>query len=228
MVDLFLATLGLGIAGLDPFGALIVAAALTAGSTRRATSAFLTASAATTVAVGGLLGSALEPLLNLLGRLLDFPDLVWAVINIVLVITLMAWAIARIVRPPNSAHHSELPRRTGLSAWSLTGAGVLFGLTMLTDPAYYAIIALGTRVEDWLALVLAVTLWFLISQLPLVLLVVSSFLGLHETLTTRLERLWARVKPHISSIVTAAIALIAGVLTFDTIHFFTRGEFLIG
>lgn len=228
MVDLLLATLGLGIAGLDPFGALIVAAALAAGSTRRAVSTFLVASAVTTIAIGGLLGRAIEPPLTFLGNLLDFPNAVWAAINIVLVVALFAWAIARIGQRHASTVRSEPQRRSGLSSWSLTGAGVLFGLSMLTDPAYYAIIALGTRIEGWLPLVLAVALWFLISQFPLVVLVASSFLGLHEKVTSRLQTLWARSKPHISWIVTAAIVLAASVLAADTAHFFLRGEFLIG
>lgn len=230
MVELLLALLGLGIAGLDPLGALIVAAALAAGSTRRAVSAFLVASTVTTVAVGGLLGRAIEPLLSSLGNLLNFPDAVWVAINILLVAVLV-WALARFWRRQDRADRSDSePKRraAGLSTWSLAGAGVLFGLSMLTDPTYYAIIALGTRVEGWLVPVLVVALWYLISQSPLFVVVASSFLGLHEQVAARLQDFWARSKPYVSWIIKVAILLAVVVLVADTLHFFIRGEFMIG
>ena len=99
---------------------------------------------------------------------------------------------------------------------------------MLADPAYYAVIALGTRTGEWLPLVLAVAMWFLVSQLPLFVLVASSLLGLHEKVTAWLQTLWVRSKPHISWIVTAAILLVTAVLVADTLHFLIRGQFLIG
>lgn len=226
MFEVLLATLVLGIVGLDPYSALIVAAALAAGSTRRAISAFLAALAVTTIAVGGLLGTAVEPLIGFLGGLFDLPDAAWVAINIALSIALVAWALVRTRLHPENAEGSKPQRRGGLSAWSLTGAGVLFSASMLTDPTYYAIIALGTQIEPWGTLVLA--LWFLISQFPVVVLVASSFLGLHEKVTTRLQSLWARSKPHLRRIATWAMLLVAAVLMANTVHYFIREEFLIG
>jgi|GEM_PF-6688661 len=98
-VELVLLALGLGIAGVDVVGALVVLAALSRGIRRGAIAAFaVTALAGTTilgVAVALFVGDGIGGLVT---RVVDLPDAVWVVLESVLVVLLLRWAYRRWAR----------------------------------------------------------------------------------------------------------------------------------
>ncbi|WP_203567816.1 hypothetical protein [Aestuariimicrobium ganziense] len=69
-----LSVFGLGVAGFDPLGALIVAAALAMGATGRSLLAFLTTSSMVPLVVAVLAGHALGPVEAAVGPWLHLPS----------------------------------------------------------------------------------------------------------------------------------------------------------
>ncbi len=113
MLELLVAALALGLAGIDPAGLLIALGALAAGARERTVLAFTTV-----VLVGtALLGTALS--LTLGRQLQEFawtsllpPDWLGAVIEVVIAVALLAWAVVRLRRPDARPGSWPSPGRT--------------------------------------------------------------------------------------------------------------------
>lgn len=200
-----LVVIALGVAGFDPFGALIVAACRALGASRRAALAFLATSLIIPLGVAVLAGHLVGPTEAAIRPWLHAPAPAWTVVRILAGIGLMVWATWRLGRPP-----AEKPLRTPreISAWAMTTAGLGFGATVLLDPAYYAAIAVVAHLHPWLRAGLLVV-WFAVAQIALIGLVIVDLIWPRADFGGRLQRLWHRTSPRISRVVTLA-ALLAG------------------
>lgn len=212
-----LAVLGLGVAGFDPFGALLVAAALALGATRSATLAFLAASAVVPLAFAVLAGHALGPVEAAIQPWVHLPALVWAAIRLGVGLGLIGWAAWR-ARHPMVEKPTKAPK--GISTRAMAAAGLGFGVTVLLDPAYYAAIAVVARVHPpWLRVALLVV-WFAVAQIALIALVAVDLIRPGADLGVRLQRAWRRASPAINRVITV-VALVAGVaLAIDGLWWF--------
>lgn len=117
MVDLLLAALGLGVAGLDPAGALIAAGALGGGARERDVAAYGLVTLLGTVAFGAALSLAIGPSITSFDwRVLVPGGWTGAILDIVLGLGLVAWGVARIRRPATRAPKPRSSRGTGFAA----------------------------------------------------------------------------------------------------------------
>lgn len=228
MATFIFAVLALGVAGLDPLGALIVAGALAAGATRTGVWGFTAAATVTTVVVGTALSLLLEPLIDWLGGTgFTVPDNLWLIIELVLIILLLAWGVRRIGRSKPRETPTKEPKR-GVTTPVLLGAAVVFALSALTDPTYYAVIVLAGRGEPLWLVITAHLLWFMVSQSPLLALSVTTVTGGHDRLAQVLRKLWDRGRPLLNRLLTTAIFLAVTVLSIDVGFYLFSGDFLIG
>ena len=103
MIELLLAALGLGLAGLDPAGALVAAGALTGGARERHVAAYGLVSLLGTVAFGTALSLVVGPRVAGVdwGELASSPGA--ALVEAALGLGLVAWGIARVRRPATRA-----------------------------------------------------------------------------------------------------------------------------
>lgn len=202
-----LVVIGLGVAGFDPFGALIVAAGRAMGASRRAALAFLATSTIVPLGVAVLAGHVVGPAEAAIRPWLHAPAPVWTVVRIIAGLALIVWAIWRLARPP-----AEKPMRTPkeISVRAMATAGLGFGVTVLLDPAYYAAIAVVAHLHPWHRAVLLVV-WFAVAQIALIALVIVELIWPRADFGGRLQRLWRRASPRISRAVTIA-ALLTGVV----------------
>ena len=185
---LLVAVLGLGLAGLDPAGALIAAAALTAGARDRAVLLY----GVVVLAGTALLGTTLS--LTLGARLagLDWSVLVpagrvGAILEIAVGAGLLAWAVVRLRR---TGARAPKPRRERTGGLGLAGVGALFALSAALDPTFVAVVVLAGRDPDIAEVVLAHVLWAVLSQAPLVLLLVAVARGKHQRAVTWFGTWW--------------------------------------
>src|SRR3712207_2331226 len=102
VIELLLAALGLGLAGLDPAGALVAAGALTGGARERHVAAYGLVSLLGTVAFGTALSLVVGPRVAGVdwGELASSPGA--ALVEAALGLGLVAWGIARVRRPARS------------------------------------------------------------------------------------------------------------------------------
>jgi hypothetical protein len=223
-VELVLVALGLGLAGIDPLGALVVLAALSRQATRRAVVSFsLVVLLGTTAFGAGLAVLVGDGVGGLADRLLDLPDVVGVVLESVLVVLLLRWAYLRWSRRNGPAKE----KRPWLARWLDRGlplVGGLFVVSAVTDPTFVALVALASREHGLAGALLASGLWTLVSQAPLFVLVAAVLLGAQARLLGRVEQLrrrWGRWLPHA---LTAGIALAGLLLLADLVVLAATGS----
>ncbi len=229
-MGLLLAALGLGLAGLDPAGALIAAAALAAGTRARPVVAFgvlvvvLTALLGTTLSL--TVGAGLADV-DWAGAVPGGP--VTAVLEALAGLAALAWALVRLRRPPGDPS-AEAPRRRTpgtRSGAGLLGVGVLFTAGAVLDPSYVGLVVLAGRGEPWWEVLAAHTTWSAVSQAPLLVLVVAVARGGHERATALFTRWWGRARPVVRHVVTGALAVVGLGLLLDAGWYAATGAFLV-
>lgn len=225
MGELVPTALGLGLAGLDPAGALIAAAALAAGARTRSVVAFGLVALLGTVLLGVTLSLALGTELARIDWLALLPvGRVAAWIGLTLGVSLLVWAVARLVR---RTVHAPKPRRVRAGTVGLVSTGALFALSAVLDPTFVAVTVLAGRTPGAVAVVVAQLLWALLSQAPLVFLLLALARGGHQAAVQRFTRIWGRMKPALRWVVTIALLLVGLTLVLDAVWWFTTDRFLL-
>jgi hypothetical protein len=225
MGALLVTVLGLGLAGLDPAGALIAAAALTAGARDRAVLLY-----GAVVLVGtALFGTVLSLTLGARLASVDWSVLVpagraGAVIELAVGAGLVAWAAVRLRRKEARAPR---PRRQRTGGLGLAGVGALFALSAALDPTFIAVVVLAGRDAVVAEVALAHALWALVSQAPLVLLLVAIARGRHQRAVEWFAAWWSRVQPGVRRVVTGALVVTGVVLVLDGGWWFATGNYLL-
>lgn len=229
-VALLIAALGLGLAGLDPAGALIAAAALAAGTQARPVVAF----GVLVVVLTALLGTALSLTVGA-----GLADVDWAAavpggpvtaaVEALAGLGALVWALARWRRSPADPA-DEAPRRRSpraVGGAGLLGVGLLFTAGAALDPSYAGLVVLAGRGEPWWEVLAAHAVWSLVSQAPLVVLVVAVARGGHERAVALFTRWWGRARPLVRHLVTGALVVVGLGLLLDAGWYAATGTFLV-
>ena len=215
---------GLGLLGVDPAGALVAAVALAAGARDRQIVIFGLVVLVGTTVFGVVLTVAVGERLARLDWASVLPSgALRAGLEAGAALLLAAWAVARVVRRSTSSE----PRVMGAGATGAVVAGVLFIGTAATDPSFAALIVLAGREASPAGVVVANTVWTVVSQAPLFVVVVAVLLGRHRAAVDTLQRLRERWAPRVRVLVTVALGLGALVLLADVLSW-AAGSFLIG
>lgn len=217
--------LGLGLAGLDPAGALIAVAALAAGARDRAVLAYGLVALLGTALLGTGLSLALGAELAQVDWIALVPaGRIGAIIELAVGLGLLIWAVARLTRRQVRA---PKPRRVRAGVAGLAGTGAVFALSAVLDPTFAAMTVLAGRASSPVSVVAAQLLWAVVSQAPLVFLLVAVARGGHERAVQRFTRWWDRARPWAGRIVTAALILVGALLMLDASWWFGTGHFLL-
>lgn len=220
---LIASVIGLGAAGLDPVGALLVVSALAAGARRRDVMLFFATSALFTIAAGVLLGETVQFVIDWVGGL-AVPDGVRLTVELAGAATLGWWAAHR-------WRHRSDPRPikkkrsvlAGPFAMALAGAG--WGITAVTDPSFLALIAVDSRVENLLVSTAVFTGWFLISQAPLCAIVLALGAGRDSPLVARALAMTQKLVAPAAVFLTVLLALTSLLLAVDSASYVLSGQF---
>jgi hypothetical protein len=225
VLELILAAAGLGVAGLDPAGALLAVGALSAGARNRNVVAFGLIAIFGTVVVGTVLTLTLgRELAGIeLSDLLP-PDWLLALLELLVAVGLVYWGIIRLNRPTARPRKPARERKTG--GLALAALGALWAASAVLDPTFVALVAIGSRDASLLAIVSAQTVWILISQLPLAVMVVAVARGRHERGVAWFQRLWARVQPKAATVGTSILLLAGAAFALDSLWWLVTDEFL--
>ena len=226
MLELFGATVGLGLAGVDPVAAALALAALTAGASRRAVLAFVAITLTVPVALGVALSTAVAGSggdIDLSG--IDVESPWWAVAESVLAVVLVGWALRRWRTGPAVGRERRVRSTSSLA---LALLGVVLGVSFLTDPTYLAVVVLAGR-ADVASMVAAHVLWSLLSQAPLVIAGIAVLTHRHHAAVAALDRLSARFGPAVRTTITVLLVLAGVVLAADVATYVvTGGDYLLG
>lgn len=217
--------LGLGLAGLDPAGALIAVAALAAGAHDRAVLAYGLVALFGTALLGTGLSLGVGAELARVDWLALLPvGRVGAILELGVGLGLLVWAVARLTRRQVRA---PKPRRVRAGVAGLAGTGAVFALSAVLDPTFVAVTVLAGRSSSPAAVIAAQLVWAVVSQASLVFLLVAVARGGHDRAVQRFTRWWERARPWVGRVVTAALVLVGAMLMLDASWWFGTGQFLL-
>ncbi|MGT2712179.1 hypothetical protein [Streptococcus oriscaviae] len=221
--------LGLGLAGIDPVGMLMLMAQLAAGGSKRQAVLFaglvLFGTTLLGVALSTLLGSSLNKLSDFIGEvgtaINQLPDASWIWIDVALIALLIYWGIRRDNQKEIKENQSE-KKITGI--W----AGVVFMVfTALTDPSFLAVLAISGHRNHFLLSLLYSTIWVLLSQAPLFLLTIAVIFNQHEKFVLEFNAFMDKYRPILNRGLTGLIYILAGVFTLDLALYLLAGSWLL-
>lgn len=219
----WITVIALGIAGLDPVGALLGISALTAGSKRLFVVLYGAIVMVTTVIVGTVLSlTAASFSITIDWSFPWIPDPVWAVGQFAVGMALLAFGIKRL-RSQRSTD-DEQPRKHLGSPITLIGVGLLFGITAPTDPTFVGLSYLVGRTESLFAIIAAHSTWILISQLPLTILIIAVAMNKHHAVTRRIQAVWNKVSPVFTHTITGLVSAAGAFLLIEVGWWATSGQ----
>lgn len=226
MVQLLGAALLIGLAGLDPTAALLAVAALVAGATSRALTAFVLTVMIGVPVVGTVLSLTVAArLADLDWRVLVPQGRLGAVLGLVVGLALLITGIVRLVRHRRPRPSSPQARRVGTLA--MVGAGAVYVGSLLIDPTFVAVTVLAGRSRDPLVVVSMQLIWALLSQSPLLLLLLTVGRFGRQRAVEWFRAGWARIQPALQLIVTAALLVAGLLLVTDAGWWFASDHFLL-
>jgi hypothetical protein len=153
-MTLLLTALALGLAGLDPAGALVVAGALAAGARESHVVLFGLVVLVGSVVLGTTLSLSVGPRVAEIDWSVFAPgDRTVAFVEALLGVGLVCWGLVRARRPTAHAPKPRSARGTGPIA--LLGAGILFALSAVFDPTFVALTVIAGRAGTFWSAVVA-------------------------------------------------------------------------
>jgi hypothetical protein len=226
VTTLVLTAFALGLAGLDPAGALVVAGALAAGAREGHVALFGLVVLVGTVVLGTTLSLTVGPRIAEIDWSVFAPgDRTVAFVETLLGVGLVCWGVVRARRPTAHAPKPRSARGTGPIA--LVGAGILFALSAVLDPTFVALTVIAGRDGSFWSAAVAHSVWVLVSQGPLVLVLGAMAGGKHKGVVIWFRSLWSRLRPAIGRLVTGAVLFVGAFFLLDAGWWFVTGELLV-
>lgn len=221
--ELLGATIGFGVAGLDPVGALIVAAAISKGTSRVSVLAFTLSSMLVTVVVGVILGESVSRLIAIAVSYISIPDGVRWWLQLAIAIAFIWWAVLRL----RSRNAPDKPARKsrGSSISAMLLAGALWGVAALSDPTFYGVAALSIKTPGIVLPCLLVAVWFVVSQLPLMAVTVAFTVSADGASVQKLIARTQKFSRSLTPVLTVMILLVALALLVSCAIFLATGQY---
>ena len=215
---------GLGLAGIDPIGMMLLVTMQTAGLSK--TKAYLYGGLVLfgTAILGFVLSSLLgRGLSDLASSINNFSNTVWVWIYLALILILTSWGIKRL-----SAKEQKEKEKDQESSKGVYGAAAFMIFTALTDPTFLAVLALSGQVNHLLLSVLYNLLWVFISQAPLFLLLLAIMFNKHHVFIHKFNTYYKKYKQSINCTVTGLIFFSVFIFVADLIVYWFSGTWLLG
>lgn len=234
-MNLFPTVFLLGLAGFDPTGALVIISALTMGINKKQIVKFATTTFFGTVLVGLVFSKILSTGIDSISKFLNsIPDIVYMWVELIIGIVLLIWAFQRFFCKKRTVKKEEKKESFFIKFLNkgLFVVGLIFAITALTDPSFLALITASSHNNNIFLVILANSIWILISQSPVFVLTVAVIFNKHEKVIDFFEELLnknnrkEKIKK-IFSFLLSILLLIAGVLiVVDSIYFWFNGIWL--
>lgn len=220
MINELIQAIGLGIAGIDPLGAILLFSAISAGAERFKVVALVLSTLITSVVVGVVITVAGGQFIESTSiESSSEPGAIWAYLEIGVAIILGYWLLQRI-RNKRDLKETEKKQRP-LSGTILTYivAGVVFSVTAVIDPTFIATAVVITDNNDVFISIIAFTIWTLISQIMMFALFVAYLSGTEQSLINATKLLWGKHKSLFQGALYVAGTLAVLLLLADAFYY---------
>ena len=222
---------GLGMAGFDVFGAVLVVLLVASKIPKQRIAAFALIVLVGTVTAGVvaslLLGGSAELFAQALHRI---PAYVWVGAEGAASVGLFGWAAARLYKHIKSGKEPQESQDSWALQWlrrSIVLGGIIYAAGAFTDPSFLAVIAVASREQSLLVVIIAHVVWLLVSQGLFFGLVVAIMCDRHQPLIAWFERARSQYSTLIRSSITVVIILCGLILLTDMATFLLSGHWLL-
>ena len=222
---------GLGVAGFDVFGAVLVVLLVASKLPKQRIAAFalivLVGTVTAGVAASLLLGGSAELFAQALHRV---PACIWVGAEGAASVGLLGWAAARLHRHIKSDKEPKDTQDSRVLQWlrrSIVLGGIIYAASAFTDPSFLAMIAIASREQSLFVVIMAHVVWLLVSQGLFFGLVIAIMCDRHQPLIAWFERVRSQYSTLIRSSITVVIILCGLILLADMATFLLSGHWLL-
>ena len=232
-MKLFPTSFLLGLAGIDPTGALVIITALTKKVNKNKISLFVITAIIATLLVGLVGGNfIINNFANIIAKLFNYlPEYIYMILEFIIGIILLIWFIERII-PKDKIKIKKESFFTKSIKKGLFFVGIIFAITAPLDPSFLAIITLVGHNNNIIENILSILSWVLISQLPMIIIYITVILNKDKKLINYLQnnKLINRRKDQIKKVLNitlSIIILLSSVLSItESIYYFFTNNWL--
>lgn len=227
MLEAILAAFGLGIAGTDPLGAVLLMAAIAANFTRSRIILFTVAVFLSAVIAGTILTVVGARFISSIKDILPVAtSSVWVVVNLVIAAVILAWIIRRKLAE-SKPKKAKLNKKLNNSYYAVAATAILFGAGSVLDPTFLASISLAAQTNNLITTLTMHTVWIITSQIMLFVLFVAYLHGKHERVIAYSRMQYAKHKSLLQNMLYVAAIAMFVILVSDTISYLISGKYLI-
>jgi hypothetical protein len=229
MFDYLVRAAGLGVAGIDPFGAMLLFSVIAVGVRRARIVVFVASIFASTVLTGVVLAVAGSSIVRgLASGSLAVPSQIWAYLELALAAVIAVWIVRSMRERDSDRKRARKQRTLGRSAGGLMLAGVGFGMSAVMDPTFLATAALVGQSDSLGIVVASFAVWTLISQFMLFALLVAYLVGAEKPVVAFAHDQWDRHRALLMGILYATGIVVVIALVVDAVYFLASDRYLWG
>ena len=190
-MKLILSSILLGFGGFDPMGAILIMAALAKGTKKKQIYLFALMALLSTVIFGLIFSYGASIGLDYFTNIMNhIPDMAYVFTGFLISIVCVAWFIRTTFLKGNKEREDDKKESKFMqfAKRSMPLAGFIFGFWAMSDPTFWAVVALSAKEGNILLTILCLTIWMLLGQIPLYTLVVSLIFNVYEKLIKVVSR----------------------------------------
>lgn len=223
-----LLVLGLGLAGIDPWGLALLLAALAAGARKSHVIAFTLATFTGTVALGVVFSLSGKLIAGQFDALVpDLDDPMWAVVEIIVAALIAYWVVLDLTQRSKAKATTQPKSPPRATVLEMVLSGLAFSSATVLDPTFFATAAIASQASALPPMIGLHAVWVLISQSPLFAFSLAFLFDAHQPLIDLAQPIWERVKRPVKRLFMIGLIIVAVGLTADAIVLFATGEYLI-
>lgn len=235
-MHLFPTSILLGLAGFDILGAIIIITALSMNSSKKNIYVFSTISLLTTIIVGLLASQVLGTSIEYITKIFHYiPDTIYAIIWIIIGITLLYWFIKRVFK--NNKYQDKTEKKESFFVKFIKKGmflvAILFTLLWsVPDPSFWGVIAIAVQNNNIIMQILAYIIWMVVSQLPMYILTIAIIFNKHEKVIKwsnerfKNNKKIEKIKKILQILVSIIILITSIYFISDSVYYFVKGTWL--
>lgn len=220
MINELIQAISLGIAGIDPLGAILLFSAISAGAERIKVISLVVSVLVTSVVAGVVITVASDQLVE--STSLESPSepgAIWAYLEISVAIILGYWLIQRSKINRDFKKEKKNNDNSVGTIFTYIVAGAVFSVTAVIDPTFIATAVVVADNNDVFISIIAFTIWTLISQFMMFALFVAYLSSTEQRLINATMLLWQKHKSLFQRALYVAGALVVLLLLADAIYY---------